>query len=118
MAVCWGRLVATFAAFQAVDAVACAIPLGYIERDLDNIGCPEPVRKALPVIKATSAVGLLLGRRWPAIGRLTALSLVGYFCCAIGFHVRAKDPVWRSAPAASLLLASAAVGAKAYPRVT
>jgi hypothetical protein len=113
MTVRWGRHINRFAAFQLGDAVACAIPLAYIERDLDNISCPPTLRRALPPIKAASAVGLVLGRRWPLLGRITAWSLVGYFCCAIGFHVRAKDPVWKSLPAGSLLVTSAVLGTPA-----
>ena len=114
MAVRWDRRITAFAAFQAVDAVACAIPLDYIRRDLDNIGCPDAIRRALPYIKGASAAGLLLGRRWPLIGRVTALSLVAYFLVAVGFHVRAKDPAWRALPAGSLMATSAVFGVHAY----
>lgn len=114
MAVRWGRHIIAFAAFQLGDAVACAIPLDYIRRDLDNIGCPDSIRRALPSIKAASATGLLLGRRWPLIGRMTALSLVAYFLAAIGFHVRAKDPAWKALPAASLMATSGIFGMRAY----
>ena len=110
----WGRHVAAFAAFQLSDALACAIPLDYIRRDLDNIGCPEPVRRAIPPIKAASAAGLLLGRRWPLLGRITSVALVAYFLTAIGFHVRAKDPAWRSLPAGSLMVTSGVFAARAF----
>lgn len=113
MTVRWGRHIVAFAAFQLGDAVACAIPLD-IRRDLDNIGCPDSIRRALPSIKAAAVVGLLLGRRWPLIGRVTALSLVAYFLTAIGFHVRAKDPAWKSLPAASLMATSGIFGMRAY----
>lgn len=110
----WGRTVVAFAAFQLGDAVACAIPLEYIKRDLDNIGCPDPIRRALPLIKAASATGLLLGRRRPLIGRVTALSLVAYFLTAIGFHIRAQDPAWKALPAASLMATSGVLWMRAY----
>ena len=110
----WNRLVLAFAANQLGDAIACAIPLDIIRRDLNRLDCPESLQRALPVIKATSAAGLVLGTRWSWLGRLTAFSLVGYFIAAIGFHVRAKDPVWRSVPAASLCTASAVIGSKAF----
>lgn len=114
MAVRWRRHVAAFASFQVADAVACAIPLEYIRRDLENIECPEAVQRALPVIKASSAAGLLLGRRWPALGRLTAWALVAYFIAAVSFHVRAKDPAWKSVPAGSLVVTSAVFARRAY----
>jgi hypothetical protein len=114
MAIRWRRHVLVFAAFQLSDAVACAIPLDYIRRDLDNIKCPDSIRRALPAIKTASAAGLLLGLRWPRVGRLTAVSLMAYFLAAIGFHVRAKDPAWRAMPAASLVVTSAVFGTQAY----
>jgi hypothetical protein len=114
MAVQWSRHVAAFAAFQLGDAIACAIPLDYIRRDLDNIDCPDSIRRVLPSIKATSAAGLLLGLRSPRIGRLTAFSLVAYFLAAIGFHVRAKDPAWKAMPAAFLAVTSTVIAVAAY----
>jgi hypothetical protein len=114
MTVRWDRPIIAFAVFQLGDAVACAIPLDYIRRDLDNIGCPDSIRRALPSIKTASAAGLLLGRRWPLIGRVTASALVAYFLTAIGFHVRAKDPAWKALPAASLLATSGILGMRAY----
>jgi hypothetical protein len=109
----WGRAVAGFAVFQAGDAIACA-KLGYIQRDLDRLNCPPRIRRMLPLIKAASAAGLLGGRRWPRLGRLTGAALSAYFVCALGFHMRAKDPLWRSVPAASLLALSAAVAIRGY----
>ena len=107
------KVVLGLAAFQAVDAVACAIPLGYIKRDLDHIGCPPKLQRALPVIKAASAVGLAAGLKSPKLGKLTAGCLVGYFTCAIGFHVRAKDNPLRSLPAAAVGATAVAAG-RAY----
>lgn len=108
-----------FAANQFGDAIACAIPLDIIRRDLNRLDCPESLQRALPVIKTASATGLVLGTRWPRIGLLTTSSLVGYFLAAIGFHVRAKDPLWRSVPAGSLCAASVVIGSKAFrPRTS
>ena len=114
MAVPWKRYVLMLAAFQVGDAVACAIPLDYIRRDLDRVGCPDSIRRTLPAIKTASATGLLLGLRVPRLGRLTAYSLLTYFLTAIGFHVRVKDPLWKAMPAATLAGASALVGLRAY----
>ncbi len=109
----WGRRIAAFAAFQAGDAIACA-KLEYIRKDLERIDCPPRVRRLLPFIKAASAAGLLLGRRWPRLGRLTAAALSAYFVCAVGFHIRARDPAWRAVPAVSLLALSVAVAVRGY----
>src|SRR5205085_8512919 len=50
------RVALALAGFQAADAVACAIPLPILKADLDRLGCPERLQRALPVIKAASAV--------------------------------------------------------------
>lgn len=107
------RVAAALATFQFVDAVACAIPLDYIKADLDRIGCPEDLQRALPAIKAAAGAGLVAGRRSPGLRRLTAGALVAYYAIAVGFHVRADDEAFRSLPAASLALTSAYVAATA-----
>jgi len=110
----WSRTVHALALFQLGDALACAIPLHYIRKDWDAIRCPPAIRQAIPPIKVASAAGLVLGRRWPTLGRITAMALVVYFAAAIGFHVRAKDPVWKSAPAAALLALSGAIARRGF----
>ena len=107
MALTRKQLLVAMAAVQLTDAVACAIPLAYLKRDLDRLGCPEELQAALPVIKAVAGTGLLVGVRRPWVGRLTASSLVAYFTVAVGFHVRATDPVLRHLPAVGLGVLSA-----------
>jgi hypothetical protein len=109
----WGSGIAALATFQAADALAC-LKVDYIQEDLDRLNCPPRVQRLLPFIKAASALGLLMGRRWPRLGRITAVALSAYFACAIGFHLRAKDPAWRSIPAAALLAVSLVVGLRGY----
>ena len=65
------RTYAGLAAFQAGDAVACAIPLPFITTSLDTLEVPASVRPVLPVVKAASAIGLLSVTRFPALARLT-----------------------------------------------
>ena len=72
------------AAFQAVDAVACAIPLAPIKKVLDELGVPANVRPVLPVVKAASAIGLASVTRFPALARLTTAMLTLYFVLAVG----------------------------------
>jgi hypothetical protein len=43
---------AALAAFQAGDAVACAIPIPPIKKALDQYGVPDDIRWILPVVKA------------------------------------------------------------------
>ena len=48
---------AALAAFQAADAVACAIPLSVITKALYQYGVPLNIRWILPVAKAASVIG-------------------------------------------------------------
>ncbi len=103
---------AALAAFQAGDAVACAIPLAPIANILDQLGVPEAVRPVLPIVKVASAVGLLSVTRFPALARLTTAMLTLYFILAVGAHVRARDKVVNTIPAASFLATFAVLTVK------
>ena len=104
------------AAFQASDAVACAIPLSYITKAMDDLGVPPGIRWILPVVKAASVVGLLSVGRFPALARLTTAMLTIYFVLAVGAHVRVRDRVVNSVPAASFLLLYAVLTTKGPTR--
>jgi hypothetical protein len=91
------------AAFQAGDAVACAIPVAPIAKILDDLGIPESVRPVLPVVKAAAAIGLFSVTRFPALARLTTAMLTLYFVLAVGAHIRARDKIVNTIPAASFL---------------
>jgi len=94
---------AALAAFQAGDAVACAIPLPQITKALDQYGVPPNIRWILPVAKAASVVGLLSASRFPALARLTTAMLTLYFVLAVGAHIRVRDRIVNTLPAASFL---------------
>ncbi len=79
------------AAFQAVDAAACAAQLPPIRKSLDDVHLAENLRPILPVVKAASAIGLASVRWFPALARLTTFMLTVYFILAVAFHVRARD---------------------------
>ncbi|MGV0748910.1 DoxX family protein [Mycolicibacter heraklionensis] len=100
------------AAFQVADAVACAIPVPYIATALDQLGCSPEVRKVLPIVKAASAVGLLSVHRFPGLARLTTAALTLYFVLAVGAHIRVRDAVVNTVPAATLLTLFAAMTIK------
>jgi hypothetical protein len=91
------------AAFQAVDAVACAAQVAPIKKSLDSVGCPNSVRRVLPVVKGASAVGLLSVKRFPGLARLTTAMLTLYFLLAVGAHVRVRDKAVNTLPAAAFL---------------
>jgi hypothetical protein len=94
---------AALAAFQAVDAVGCAIPVPPIARALDTLGVPQNIRWLLPASKAASVVGLLAAGRIPALARLTTAMLTLYFVLALGAHLRVRDRIVNAIPAASFL---------------
>ena len=104
------------AAFQAGDAVACAIPLPPIAKILDDLGVPDSVRPVLPVVKAVATLGLLSVSWFPALARLTTAMLTLYFVLAVGAHVRARDKFVNALPAASFLATFAVMTVKGPDR--
>ncbi|GAA1441804.1 DoxX family protein [Mycobacterium cookii] len=100
---------AALAAFQAADAVACAIPIPPIAKTLDTLGVPQDIRWILPASKAASVIGLLSASRIPALARLTTAMLTVYFVLAVGAHIRVRDRVVNAIPAASFLATYAAL---------
>jgi DoxX-like family len=94
---------AALSAFHAVDAVGCAVQVAPIKKILDDLGVPDNVRPVLPVVKAAAAVGLASVTRFPALARLTTAMLTLYFVLAVGAHVRAKDKIVNTIPAATFL---------------
>lgn len=100
------------AAFQTADAVACAIPIPYIATALDTVQCPQQIRPVLPIVKVASAVGLLSVHRFPVLARVTTAALTLYFILAVGAHIRVRDAVVNTIPAASFLALFAAMTVK------
>jgi DoxX-like family len=103
---------AALAAFQAGDAVACGIPIPPITKALDKYGVPQNLRWILPVVKAASAIGLLSATRIPALARLTTAMLTLYFVLAVGAHIRVRDRIVNTIPAASFLATYAVLTVK------
>lgn len=106
------RTYAALAAFQAGDAVACAIPLPAITKTFDDLGVPPNLRRIIPPVKAASVVGLLSVYRFPALARLTTFMLTVYFVLAVGAHIRAGDKPVNAVPAAGFLALFATMTAK------
>jgi hypothetical protein len=94
---------AGLAAFQAADAVACAIPLAPIAKTLDTLRIPQDIRWLLPASKAASVIGLLSAGRFPPLARLTTAMLTLYFTLAVAAHLRVRDRIVNALPAASFL---------------
>ena len=108
---------AGLAAFQAADAVACAIPLPVVAKTLDALHVPQNIRWLLPASKAASVVGLLSASWIPALARLTTAMLTLYFALAVSAHLRARDRIVNAVPAASFLATYALLTAKGPNRV-
>lgn len=104
------------AAFHAGDAVACGVQVAPIKKVLDTLGVPDDVRRVLPVVKAAAAVGLLSVTRFPALARLTTAMLTLYFVLAVGAHIRVRDKVVNTLPAATFLATFAAMTVKGPDR--
>jgi hypothetical protein len=107
---------AALAAFQAGDAIACGIPIPPIAKALDQYGVPQNIRWILPVVKAASAIGLLAAGRIPALGRLTTAMLTLYFMLAVGAHIRVRDRIVNTLPAATFLATYALLTVKGPER--
>ncbi len=108
------KVLAALAAIQAADAAACVRPIKPIKESLETVRLPQRIWWVLPVVKLASAVGLLAGIRWTALGRLTAFMLTVYFTLAVGAHVRVRDTVLHALPAASLLVWFAVLAGKGF----
>jgi DoxX-like family len=106
------KVYAPLAAFQAADAVACAIPLPLITKSLDQLGIPLNIRWMLPAAKVASVIGLLSASRIPVLARLTTAMLTVYFVLAVGAHIRVRDRVVNIIPAASFLATYAVLTVK------
>ncbi|QLL09599.1 DoxX family protein [Mycobacterium vicinigordonae] len=103
---------AGLAAFHAVDAVLCALQVPPIKKALDTVECPENIRPVFPVVKVAAAVGLASVTRFPGLARLTTAMLTLYFILAVGAHVRVRDKVANTIPAATFLAVFAAMTVK------
>ena len=80
----------------AFNAIA---PEHLLEANDDRIGIQPGLRPWLLPIKGAAIGGLLVGKRWPKFGALTAAATTAYFVIATSYHVRAKDSALATAPA-------------------
>lgn len=107
------KTLAILAAVQAVQAAADAIPLAAVTQALDEVGFPTRYRWIFPVVQGASAAGLAAGVKFPRLARLTLVMLTGYFVCAVGAHVRARQPWHKALPASGFLGTYAVLAARA-----
>jgi hypothetical protein len=96
-------VVLALVAAQLADVAGNAlVPPARLEAHFDHLGVPLPVRRALPFVKVATSAGLLAGLRYPRLGAVTAVSVVGFYAAAVRFHVGAGDHPVVAAPAAAL----------------
>ncbi len=66
------------------------------------------------MLLASGAVGLLIGLAVPVLGTAAALGLVVYFLCALGAHVRVRDPQIAGAVSFLVLAVAALIAGLGY----
>jgi len=100
------------AALEAGDAVACAVPVPYIVKALEDLRVPVEIHGFLALVKAAAALGLVSVVRFPGVARLTTAMLTLYFVLAVGAHVRVRDRIVNRIPSVILLATFAVMTAK------
>ena len=103
---------AALAALQAGDAVACTVPAPFIVKSLEDLDVPPNTRWVLAASTAAAVIGLASAGRIPGLARLTTAMLTLYFALAVGAHLRVRDKVVNTIPAASFLLLYGVMTAK------
>jgi hypothetical protein len=63
---------------------------------------------------ASGAIGLLIGFAVPPLGAAAATGLVVYFICAVGAHIRVRDPQIGGAVSFLVLAVAALIAGLAY----
>jgi hypothetical protein len=63
---------------------------------------------------ASGAVGLLIGFAVPVLGTAAAIGLVVYFICALGAHIRVRDPHIAGAVSFLVLAVAALIAGLGY----
>lgn len=96
----------------AASAYAYAAYMNFVRhesviRAAERVHAPQSWMLPLGSLLAAGAVGLLVGFALPIIGTAAGIGLVLYFICAVGAHLRVRDPFGLAA--AFLLLAVAAL---------
>ena len=103
-------LTIVFSVMLLGGAVADWMKVPKLVETVERLNVPKQLIPLLPICKTLGATGLLIGLKSKPLGIVAGLALIAYFICAVGFHVKAKDPMSETAPAALFgVLALAAV---------
>lgn len=90
------------------SAVADFRLIPQIIHTMERLRMPTRIVPALGVAKLAAAGGLFLGLGIDRLGTFTALCLVVYFFLAVGAHLRVRDAIIETVPAAVMFGLSAA----------
>lgn len=91
------------AALCAASAVGDFRAVPRVVESLEAVRCPPRLMPFLGAIKSAAAIGLIVGLAVDWLGTVTALCLSIYFLLAVLAHVRVKDRLAGTAPAAVML---------------
>jgi hypothetical protein len=80
----------------------------------DRVRVSQRWMMPLGILLASGATGLLVGLAVPWLGAAAAIGLVLYFICAIGAHLRTRDPGFGGAAFFLVLAVCALVANLAY----
>ena len=103
-----GILAVLLASVCIASAVADFKLLPRIVESMEKLRMPTRLIPALGVAKIAGAIGLLAGLSNGALGTYAAVCLSVYFLLATGLHLRARDTVANTTPAAVLMLTAIA----------
>jgi DoxX-like family len=87
-----------------------------IVESMVRMNVPTSVQPALPLFKMAGAAGIVLGLWTKPLGIAASIGLVLYFIGALYFHLRAKDPIKDTGPAALMLIICALITALQFAR--
>ena len=91
-----------------VTAVADFKTIPQVLQTMERLKLPLRIIPVLGVAKLAGALGLLVGLSIDALLVYSAICLTVYFALATWFHLRVKDDLVETAPAATLSLVSLA----------
>lgn len=92
----------------AVSAVADFKSIPQVLQTMERLRLPLRIIPALGVAKLAGALGLVVGLSVNALLVYSAICLTVYFALATWFHLRVKDDLVETAPAATLSIVSLA----------
>jgi hypothetical protein len=87
------HLVGALAGAQIIEIIASAAVPSATRARLDRLGVPPGIRSALPAIKITISIGLILGLKRPRVGMVVSAAMVAFYTAAVGFHFLSGDPI-------------------------